>query len=245
MTTRRTTVKLGFASLFAFGGLQSAASLAQEITMIPMELNYEGMLAVGELPKLPTAPEGEVAVVMQSTGTRSQTAAVFHNATNEPAFIKSVIGTGTNEDGAVDASVPEETLFAPIVLVPGQYGIAVVTFPAFFNEYTDVRLEVDLAVSESDLDPSIVNMPVLQAEYTDEGNSINLQMQNRSQDSLADGSGFIVVFFTETGEIDNWIHSDFGSETDPGEQRWITHASTGLTFSDRFMMGFMGRVLEA
>lgn len=243
MQTRRTTLKKGLASLIALGGLRSSASLAQEITMTPMELNYEGMLAVGELPELPIAPEGEVAVVAQSIGTRSQTAAVFHNATDEPVFINGVIGTGMNEDGVVEDSVPDETLFAPIVLEPGKHGIAVVTFPAFFNEYTDVTIELDLAAAESDLDPSVVNMPVVYAEYTDEGNSINMQVQNRSQETLAEGSGFIAVYFTETGEIDDWIHSAFMSEIDPGEQKWMSHSSTGLTFSDRFMMGFMGRVL--
>lgn len=242
MQSRRSVMKLGIASLVTLSPLRANA---QDVEVETIDLTYEGMLAVSNVPTLPTAPDGECAVVMQATGPDSSAAAVIHNGTSEDIWINSVSATGINESGEEDTSVPEESIHAPLTLAAGAYGIAAVEFPERYEEYSDVVFELDL-VAEAEADPGLVNMPLTELQVSDDGTggSLNLRTQNRSQNILAKGSGFVGIFFSEEGEIHDWFVSTTLTDTEPGEDRWITHVSSSLGITDSFIIGFTGRAID-
>ena len=243
MQSRRQWAKTGFAGLVMLNESRSPAIARQEITAETVDLTYQGMLATSNLPDLPKAAEGECAVVLQSTGRASSAAAVFHNRTDDTVYINGVSATGINEDGGEDPSVPEESLHAPLVLEPGDYGIATVNFPESWQKYSDVSIELDLR-SEPEPDAPLVSMPVTEVQLVDAGTggSLNLRTQNRSQDFLAEGSGFVGIFFTPDGQIQDWFTAQFRTQLEPGESKWITHVSSSLTITDSFLIGFTGRI---
>lgn len=248
MQSRRTLAKVGFAGLIALGGTRTPAVSAQTPetpTMDTIELTYQAMMATSNLPDLPMAPDGECAVVLQASGWDSSAAAVIHNASGETVYLGAVTATGVNESQETEASVPEENLFTPHVLKPGDYGVATFAFPQTRQEYTDVSVELEL-VTESEVDPAIVSMPVKQVQLVNPRsfNSMNLSTQNRSQDWLAAGSEFVGVFFTPEGEIADWFTSQILSDLEPGEQTSTSHGSSSIELTDSFMIGFNGRVLE-
>lgn len=248
MQSRRTVAKIGLSGLVALGSSRIPAISAQTpetITMDDMELSYQGMLATSQLPELPKAPDGECAVIMQDANSHSEAIAIIHNAMDETAFINTVSATGLNESGELDDAVPELSLHMPLELEPGDYGLAKVEFPEFFEEYTDITFELEI-VSEAEFNPNQVTMPVTQVQLVNprSGNSLNVAMQNRSQNTLAEDSGFIGVFFTPEGEMAYWFISTFISETDPGEEQWMSHSSTSMVLTESFMIGFSGLVLE-
>lgn len=245
MFTRRTLTRMGITGLATLGTTRIATGSAQTPVVESPELSYRGMLATSNLPELPTAPPGECAVVMHASGRDSSAAAVFHNGGDENVYVNAVTATGINEDGAEDSSVPEDSLHAPIVLKPGEHGVATVEFPELWQEYTDVAFELEL-VSESDVDPTLVNMPVMEVQLVnvDGAGSMNLNAQNRSQNILAEGSGFTGIFFDDDGEIADWFTVQFMTDLEPGERDWITHASTSLRMTYSFMVGFTGRIAE-
>ena len=249
MQSRRTLTKMGFASLITLVGSRAtsiAAQTPETFTMDEMEFEYQGMLAVSNLPELPTAPDGECAVILQRTGDDSSILAIFHNASEETVHINRVSGTATNEQGHTDTSVQGQSLHAPRTLDPGDYGIAVLEFPERRQTYTDELIELEV-VPKSELDPAMVTMPVTEVHLVNprSGNSMNMQVQNRSQETLEeDSSGFVGTFFGPDGEPAYWFVSTFRTDTEPGEERWISHASTSMVLTDSFMIGFSGQVLE-
>lgn len=251
MQSRRMFTKMGFTGLASLAAARSIPAAAQtpeaepEITMDNMELAYQGKLAVSNLPDLPTAPAGECAIVMQAVDTHSSAIAIIHNGSDEIAYINDVTGTGVNPDGNLDESVPAESIHAPRTIQPGEYGIATITFPEFWQPYSDVVFELEL-VSEEELDPSVVTMPVTRLDLVNprKYNSLNVYTQNRSQDTLAEGSGFAGVFFTPDAEIAYWFTSMVNTEIGPGERHSLSHASTSMVLTDSFMVGFSGKILE-
>lgn len=242
MLTRRFLTTSSIAGLVALGSARPYALLAQT----PVAgLEYQGVLAIQNLPELPTAPAGECAIVMQAVGIWKSVAAVYHNATDEVMAVNAVSATSTSKYGTESMTVAEESNHGPHILQPGDYGIATPTFKMNLDDEDVVVFEI-VAVPEAEGDPSVVSMPISSVAFSRQGDSqtVETDVTIRAEGVVAAGSGALAIFFTPDGEILDWFSTNSLLESDPGKESHGTFGSPGLKVSDSFMMVYGGRLVD-
>lgn len=243
MITRRLITRTGFAGLLAIGATRQLQSAAQTPTS---GLEYQGVLAIQNLPELPKAPAGECAIVLQAHGADKAAAVVYHNASEESVCVNAITATATTATGAIAEDFNlEETVHAPHILQPGEYGIACPAFEWALDAEHVVTVELTL-VPEAEADPALVSLPILEVEFATDGDmqEVRTHVENRSETNLAEGCGAIGIFFTPEGEILDWFASNFISDFEAGNDRHLSTNSNTLEISDSFMIAFGGRAIE-
>lgn len=236
MLTRRSLTKSGFAGILAVGAFRPASFSAQTPSA---GLQYQGTLGTQNLPELPTAPAGECAIVLQAHGGDKAVAVLYHNAADVPMCVNAVTATSSEE------FVPEESVHAPHILQPGEYGIACPQFEWSLDEADEVSVQLTVVPAE-EADPTLISLPISTIEFSLDGEmqEMRIDLPNRTEHTLAAGNGAIGIFFTPGGEILDWFSSTSMGEFEPGEDKIINASSNSLTVSDSFMIAFGGRAID-
>lgn len=243
MITRRSLTRVGVAGIFASGAMQRIQAAAQTPAAGPQ---YQGILAIQNLPELPEAPVGECAIVLQAHGADKTAAVVYHNATQETVCVNSITATATDSSGSIAEDFnPGETVHAPHLLKPGEYGIACPAFEWALDPENEVTVELTV-VPESEADAALVSLPILGVEFAKDGEmqEVRTHIENRSGSILAEGCGAIGIFFTPDGEILDWFASNLIREFEAGDDRHLSTNSNTLEVSDSYMIAFGGRAVE-
>lgn len=246
MHSRRTLAKRGLAGMLAVGTSQLRVAGTQAFEP---DIDVQGLIAVSNLPELPTAPDGECAIVLQATSDRNESVAVvYHNNSDEVLCVNSVTATYTPPEGRRNVIFdPDATVFAPHTLQPGEYGMSCPAFGWYLDPEGEVEVELEV-VPESERDTTLVNLVVPAIGVSPaEGNqspAVSATVVNFSGRKLAKGSGLAGIFFTPDGKILGWFTRTNEFDFDAGDRRYFGFGNTSLQVSDSFMVAYSGRAID-
>lgn len=251
MLTRRTLVKSSIVGALAMGSSLRMTSAQTPVSATFEDgLEYQGALTYMNMPDLPTAPEGECAVVLQAVSEKAESVAmIYHNASDEVRCVNSVTATYIPPPGSKKVNfLPEETIHGPHILQPGDYGISCPAFRWYLEEDGEVEIELDV-VPEAEVDPALVSLPIIaiginKGEGDLEMTNVSLRLLNQTEHYLAENNGWAGIFFSPDGEILGWRTSVSSFDFDPGAGRNSSSSSTSLRASDSFMFVAGGRIKE-
>lgn len=230
MINRRTLTTSGFAALLT---LPMARTFVYAGQSTEAASPFSAAVLQQNLPELPAAPEGELAVVMQSLSNGAFVSAIYHNATDAAVRVTEVSAAAADAAG----NDVDETSYGPINLESGQYGIAVFEFDDDLADGT----EVEVTLSTED-DADLVDINVTQAEAAEAAGVMNFTMRvENPHDFDVDDVVIAAIFFTPEGEILNALATGARMGLEAGDSWNQTFGQPGLKVSDSFVVAASGK----
>lgn len=230
MINRRTLTTSGFAALLTLPMARTFVNAGQSTEAASP---FSAAVLQQNLPELPAAPEGELAVVMQSLSNGAFVSAIYHNATDAAVRVTEVSAAAADAAG----NDVDETSYGPINLESGQYGIAVFEFDDDLADGT----EVEVTLSTED-DADLVDINVTQAEAAEAAGVMNFTMRvENPHDFDVDDVVIAAIFFTPEGEILNALATGARLGLEAGDSWNQTFGQPGLEVSDSFVVAASGK----